>query len=683
MRNTNIPLKLRLLVALGSFLLFTFLAISGIATAQMVASPRAEKGLLDLTEWDFQHNHASLHGEWEFYVGKFIDPDFFYNPAFDEQPMYIEVPGTWKGKQFDDNRLPGDGFGTFRLRVVVGEPTATPIALSLTNVRTSFRAWVDGSLVIKKGLVGTTPDETSPETGFTIAGLGRASGILDIVIHVSNFSFREGGIARVPIIGDENRMLVDAQRSLAIDVFLMASLFVIGLYHFGIWMMRRQDMYTLYFSLFCLVMSARTAVVGKIPLAFVYPFGWELSVKVEYLALYVGLPLLVLFFRALFPAELRGDIASVIVAVHAILSFIVIVTPVRINSYTVIYFEVFAVLVFIYVILGIFRAMRSGRDGARLLMTGTAILFVVAIHDMLFFWRILGNQPLLPLSILALVIAHSLVIAKRFSNEFDKQLVLATENAALLRTVKGQMDEIKRSRRLIMTRGEETRQYVSDLLHGTVQSRLLSARHYLRSSSECLLKDVATGEVVDQSTRDALRMIRKASEQIDQISREDVREISRLLHPLLIRIGLSPATRELLERFSDHLQVGLHVGERLAHLESTDHEKQVSHSISLSMYRIIEELLSNVVKHAHASKVEVTIDLTEDHVLYAMVRDNGCGMDHEKVSRGLGFEMITARTEQWEGTWTVESSIGKGTTILVELPAVLEATTDDTDFISV
>lgn len=90
------------------------------------------------------------------------------------------------------------------------------------------------------------------------------------------------------------------------------------------------------------------------------------------------------------------------------------------------------------------------------------------------------------------------------------------------------------------------------------------------------------------------------------------------------------------------------------------------------LYRIIQEALSNVVRHAHAATVTVDIDLA-DPTLSVVVRDDGAGFD--PTARGirerrLGLTSMRERAQGLGGTARIESSIGAGTTVRVEVPNV-------------
>jgi signal transduction histidine kinase len=81
----------------------------------------------------------------------------------------------------------------------------------------------------------------------------------------------------------------------------------------------------------------------------------------------------------------------------------------------------------------------------------------------------------------------------------------------------------------------------------------------------------------------------------------------------------------------------------------------------------VQELLTNIIKHAEAT--EVTIQFSEDeNMLNVMVEDNGKGFDVNKIKYGLGLTNIEKRLEKIEGDIVIDSAIGNGTTIILNIP---------------
>jgi signal transduction histidine kinase len=98
-------------------------------------------------------------------------------------------------------------------------------------------------------------------------------------------------------------------------------------------------------------------------------------------------------------------------------------------------------------------------------------------------------------------------------------------------------------------------------------------------------------------------------------------------------------------------------------------DENLPSDLQIGLYRIFQEALTNVVRHAQAAHVDVLLNQRGD-VLVAMVEDDGIGFNEEIVQKDnrLGLLGMRERAEMLGGQMSVESTAGKGTTILVEVP---------------
>jgi signal transduction histidine kinase len=136
----------------------------------------------------------------------------------------------------------------------------------------------------------------------------------------------------------------------------------------------------------------------------------------------------------------------------------------------------------------------------------------------------------------------------------------------------------------------------------------------------------------------------------------------------LSNLGLVAALEILVREFGEHTHVRV----------STDLEAlEMSDDAELTVYRVVQESLTNVSKYAQAKEVTVTLHVFEHHVELCVV-DDGIGFDlNTRLNASHGFEGMRHRVEALRGTLNVESSAGRGTRVQVVLPtqatAVLSA----------
>lgn len=97
---------------------------------------------------------------------------------------------------------------------------------------------------------------------------------------------------------------------------------------------------------------------------------------------------------------------------------------------------------------------------------------------------------------------------------------------------------------------------------------------------------------------------------------------------------------------------------------------RLENSLELNLFRMVQELVANAIKHAQASKVSIQLTQHND-TLNIIIEDNGKGFDRSKVAaseNGMGLTTIEKRVEHLEGSFTVDSILGKGTSVLIDIP---------------
>jgi signal transduction histidine kinase len=142
----------------------------------------------------------------------------------------------------------------------------------------------------------------------------------------------------------------------------------------------------------------------------------------------------------------------------------------------------------------------------------------------------------------------------------------------------------------------------------------------------------------------------------------DVRRLAVELRPkALDDFGLVPALERLAETFAEQTEVEVHVQAALG-------ERRLDPEIETALYRIVQEALTNVVKHAQAHTISVVLTKRGGSVT-ALIEDDGQGFDPSQGSGdGLGLLGMRERIALLRGRVAVESSKGSGTTVVVEVP---------------
>ena len=157
-------------------------------------------------------------------------------------------------------------------------------------------------------------------------------------------------------------------------------------------------------------------------------------------------------------------------------------------------------------------------------------------------------------------------------------------------------------------------------------------------------------------------MFQKTGSLLDEAYNE-VRSMAHVKHSgVIAKEGLLPAVEKLARNAS--LQQSLQV-----EVQDFGLTERLEPSLEISIFRMIQELVTNIIKHANAS--EATIAITQhENSLNIIVEDNGKGFNATKFQQkeGMGLSSIERRVEFLEGTLEIDATPGKGTTILIDIP---------------
>jgi two-component system NarL family sensor kinase len=206
-----------------------------------------------------------------------------------------------------------------------------------------------------------------------------------------------------------------------------------------------------------------------------------------------------------------------------------------------------------------------------------------------------------------------------------------------------------RMKAVIETQEKERTRISKDLHDGIGQ--LLAAVKINLISFEDDIADVslAKREKLDHSTR----ILNEAISEVSSISQQ-------MMPRLLRENGLIPAVESLLDKTLAKTHISYN-------FQQFGISGRLPESVEIGLYRIIQELIGNIVKHAKANEVNMQLSKAKAHLVLT-VEDNGIGMSDDLKKRGMGLDNITSRTEALHGNYHFESKKGKGTISTVRVP---------------
>jgi signal transduction histidine kinase len=198
---------------------------------------------------------------------------------------------------------------------------------------------------------------------------------------------------------------------------------------------------------------------------------------------------------------------------------------------------------------------------------------------------------------------------------------------------------------------EEERKRISRDLHDDVGTKLSALKLFVSS-----LHEKAT-----HLDNEEIRSLAKSSEQFITEAIQDVRQLLLNLSPTVLEeFGYTTAVEGLVNKINEtHLIKFTLVVFGMNNRLQKDYE--------LALYRITQELINNVLKHAEAKNVSLQIG-QRDNKIILMMEDDGKGFDVNAHKNGFGLHNLDARTKLMHGFMTIDSQPGKGTSVLIEIP---------------
>jgi signal transduction histidine kinase len=220
---------------------------------------------------------------------------------------------------------------------------------------------------------------------------------------------------------------------------------------------------------------------------------------------------------------------------------------------------------------------------------------------------------------------------------------ISLENARLHAETRARLAQVQESRARLVSAADEERRRIERDIHDGAQQRLVALGLQLRSAQRQL------GPAVSPKVR---RIIDATVDEL-QVAVNELRELARGVHPaILTEDGLGAALESLAARTPFHVE-----------LETFD--ERLPAPVEAAAYFVASEALTNVSKHSHASRANVTAR-RRNGTVEIVVEDDGVG--GARAEPGSGLSGLADRVEALGGTLKIESAQGRGTRIVGEIP---------------
>lgn len=409
-------------ILMAATLLFSYLYNANTITKP----PQAVQGVIDLRDRDLAEGIIKLDGEWEFYWQQLLEPTDFRDGKKPSTVDYFTVPMKWNCYKLEESGA-GDGYATYRLNIKLHEPAGS-LTLKMPEVATAYKLYINGQLVRSVGIVGQGLAESKPQYLPQMVIFYTDRQDIELVMQVSNFAHHKGGIKSSLQLSLDQAGYKLRDKQMGFELFILGIIFIMAVYHFGLYLLRRKDKPAFYFGLFCLLIAIRAISTGEILIMAMFPdLEWELLLKIEYLSYYLSVPVFVKFIYHLYASETSPNRTNYLMLISLVFSGVVMIVPVKYFAQTLTGYNVITVLACLYISIMVIRALRSKQEGAGWFVLGVFIFLGAVVNDILFGKGIITTREMVPVGLFIFIFFQALALSTRFSRAYATLETVSTE----------------------------------------------------------------------------------------------------------------------------------------------------------------------------------------------------------------------------------------------------------------
>ncbi|MBY0115845.1 ATP-binding protein [Paenibacillus sp. FSL L8-0435] len=686
--------------------------VAGYVVLSEPDSPKfqSEKGILDLRQVQLSTNPQKLTGEWSFYWQELLSPEDIRVRSAREgnQDHWISIPSSWLGYPLEGQRLSGTGYTTYRLMIKLSEQDRNErLTLRLPSIFHAYKLWVNGELLAEVGEVGQDKNHVTPHLETKLVYFQPESDTLELVMQVSNFQHHRGGITKDIELGGSDVLTTKTNLNLARDMFITASLLVIGLYNLLLFMLRRKDKAPLYFGLFTVLLGIRSLFNGELIFTQWLPhFPWESQFKIEYLILCLSGYIITMYFDCIFPNYVSRWFRLGTRIVTGAFCILVVVTPAIIYTKFLLVIGVMVVLHMIYLMIGLVQAAVRRMEGALIFLLVSVVTLVTVVNDFLYYngWSLIGNTS--PLGLLIFTMAQMVLLSSRFtrtaSNEEKISRELQDVNDKLIEMNMNLERTVQERTQALSTAHDDLRTSYDRLLHSEQGRKKLLAyiTHDLRMPLSSMLGYVEAiqDRVKPERNEQYLKYIRENTIRINRMIEEltflshlETGQVSYRMEP----VQMIPFLHGFFEQYELVVRdAGL---DFILDIGDTEDRRTILPVVEMDAKRI-EQALFNLVSNAmkftsRGGLVRIALAVEEiNHTRHAIIsiQDSGMGIPPDQLEQifernyrydrpglgngiegsGLGLAICREIVLAQGGTVRAESDGKMGATFYVTLPCI-------------
>ncbi len=633
------------------FILILFLTFGFTTLSAHQEIPVPNKGVLDLRECVMDPQSIfDLDGEWIFHWEKLLTPDNFEQLGTEGIP--VTVPSYWQNYEINGQSLPGFGYGTYSLKIILPENYQSAICVDIPLFDVAYKFYLNNRLVGENGEVGTNAEEEKPWYEPNSFCYIPDSDTLQILIQVSNFHHRRGGFWQSLVIGGSSKVLDRKERRRMFDYSTIGVLFFFMIFFMIFWSFTRKDILMLLFALTTMGILMRSVNTGLYFSNSFIDTSWSWQIRMEYLGSYLAHLFGMIFLHKLFPRTYMNRIIQANTILTTLASISLFILPVHLFTYEMLVFQPLLVLFLAHYLITSFIGTLKRRVMDAVFFTSLSFFIFTLINDIL-----LANSAGAPsdnyltqLSFQLFIFAMAVMIIMQWIRNDNERLQLETSLRFKNRVLSVIAHDLKNPIASVAQ--------FSDLLASKPQ--LASKKHVtesLRESSQAAVSLLDNLLYWGRSESERLSFT-PVSIKIEEM----VKEVSSLFQHMAIQKELSFTTEfePGLNAYADPVLVNIVLRNLLANAIKFTRKNG---SVHVKAWQEKDKIYCSVIDTGVGMKTEYLEQFKKDGYL-----SSSAGTDLE-IGTGLGLQLVKDLLDKNKGTLDIESETNVGSRFTFTLPA--------------
>jgi len=638
---------------------FLFLTFGFTTLSANPGYPVPENGILDLRQKILNDQSIlNLDGEWIFYWEKLLTPDNF--EQYQSTGVPVNVPSYWESYDVDGKSLPGLGYGTYSLLVILPEDYHSAICIDIPLFDVAYKFYLNDRLIGENGEVGTSREEEKPwyEPG-TFCYIPD-SDTLQFLIQVSNFHHRRGGFWQSLVMGSSDKVQHRKERRRIFNYSTIGVLFFFMIFFLIFWSFSRKQILMLLFALTTMGILIRSVNTGLyFSNAFIEtPWSWQ--IRMEYLGSYLAQLFGMIFLHKMLPRSYMNRIIWANTLLMILASISLFILPVHIFTYEMLVYQPLLVLFLAhYLIISLIGTLK--RKVLDAVFFGSLSFFIFALVNDILLANSAGSVSssyLSQLSFQLFIFAMAVMVIMQWIRIDKERLQLESSLRFKNRVLSVIAHDLKNPIASVAQ--------FSELLSSKPElSSKKHIRNSLRESSQAALNLLDNLLYWGRSESERLIII---PEQIEM--KELVKDVGAFYQHMAVQkeLKFTSDVKTGLKAWADPVLINIVLRNLVANAIKFTRKGGAIH---IKVWQELDQIYCSVADTGVGIKPEFLEQLKNKGYLNSLV-----GTDQE-IGTGLGLQLITDLLEKHNRTLEIESKADVGSTFTFTLPLKNEERDED------